>query len=216
LVGVGRPVAPHCDFGAGSTARYDASRKLLFGSRMQIEQEANALRSRDVGMDAAHPKAARVSLDGPCRCVLYRVRCVERCSNAVPLLIWTHCLNYAAGAFPVCRANDPRCSVCVTGDDADQASAAVLSMISTSMRKRRPATAISFEQAARLGVPTAEQFLETLPPARSQITTPCSSLQGAVIVSIQSPVGEPRMKRQLDADQEASEGPIIKAEERPQ
>ena len=37
-----------------------------------------------------------------------------------------------------------------------------------------------------------------------------------VIVSIQSPVGEPRMKRQLDPDQEASEGPIIKAEERPQ
>jgi hypothetical protein len=21
------------------------------------------------------------------------VRCVERCSNAVPLLVWTHCLN---------------------------------------------------------------------------------------------------------------------------
>ena len=40
-----------------------------------------------------------------------------------------------------------------------------------------------------------------------QITTPCSSLKGAVIVSIQSPVGEPRMKRQLDPDQEASEGP---------
>ena len=39
------------------------------------------------------------------------------------------------------------------------------------------------------------------------ITTPCSSLQGAIIVSIQSPVGEPRMKRQLDSDQKASEGP---------
>jgi hypothetical protein len=42
---------------------------------------------------------------------------------------------------------------------------------------------------------------------------PCSSLQGADIVLIQSPVGELRMKRQLDPDQEASEGPIIKAEE---
>jgi len=49
-----------------------------------------------------------------------------------------------------------------------------------------------------------------------QITTPCSSLKGAVIVSIQSPVGEPRMKRQLDPDQEASEGPIIRPEEHPQ
>ena len=49
-----------------------------------------------------------------------------------------------------------------------------------------------------------------------QMTTPCGLLQGAVILSIQSPVGEPRMKRQLDSDQEASEGPTIKAEERPQ
>ena len=56
----------------------------------------------------------------------------------------------------------------------------------------------------------------SLPGAFWQITTPCGSLQGAVIVSIQSPVGEPRMKRQLDPDREASEGPIIKAEERPQ
>ena len=59
-----------------------------------------------------------------------------------------------------------------------------------------------------------------LPKLRSrhhwQITTPCSWLQGAVIVSIQSPVGEPRMKRQLDPDQEASEGPIIRPEEHPQ
>ena len=42
-----------------------------------------------------------------------------------------------------------------------------------------------------------------------------TTLQGAVIVSIQSPVGERRIQCQLDPDQEASEGPIIKAEERP-
>jgi hypothetical protein len=42
-----------------------------------------------------------------------------------------------------------------------------------------------------------------------------TTLQGAVIVSIQSPVGERRIKRQLDPDQEASEASIIKAEERP-
>jgi hypothetical protein len=35
-------------------------------------------------------------------------RCVERRSNAVPLLIWTHYLSFeATGALPVCQANDP-------------------------------------------------------------------------------------------------------------
>jgi hypothetical protein len=40
-----------------------------------------------------YAKAAKVALDGWCRCVYVEVRCVERCSNAVPLLVWTHCLN---------------------------------------------------------------------------------------------------------------------------
>jgi hypothetical protein len=43
----------------------------------------------------------------------------------VPHLVWTHCLNEAAGALPVCRANDPRSLSSVDGDDADQASGAV-------------------------------------------------------------------------------------------
>jgi hypothetical protein len=42
-----------------------------------------------------------------------------------------------------------------------------------------------------------------------------TTLQGAVIVAMQSPAGEPRIERQLAPDQEANEGPIIKAEERP-
>jgi len=40
-----------------------------------------------------YAKAAKVALDGWCRCVYVEVRCVERCSNAVLLLVWTHCLN---------------------------------------------------------------------------------------------------------------------------
>jgi IS66 C-terminal element len=74
-----------------------------------------------------HAKAAKVTLDGRAAAFCREVRCVERCSNAVPLLVWIHCLNWAAGALPVYRANDPRRPLCVTGGDALQASVAVLS-----------------------------------------------------------------------------------------
>src|SRR5436190_12585396 len=56
-----------------------------------------------------HAKAAKVFLDGSCRCI-----CVEVLYRAVlerrrVALIWTHAtFNEAVGALPVCRANDPR------------------------------------------------------------------------------------------------------------
>ena len=73
-----------------------------------------------------YARAAKVSHGGSCplRCVR-EVRCVERCSNAVPLLIWTHCLP-PTGAFPMCRVNDPRQTRGVTGADDNQVNAAVL------------------------------------------------------------------------------------------
>jgi len=38
-------------------------------------------------------KTAKVSLDGLCPLRFAEVRSVERRSNAVPLLVWTHSLN---------------------------------------------------------------------------------------------------------------------------
>ena len=121
---------------------------------------------------ATHAQKPPRLLPSTARAVAFciEVRCVERCSSAVPLLIWTNYLNLAAGALPVCRANDPRCCLSVTGADAVQASVAVLwcdscakkgdpcepplwcrsccskrsSSPSTDMRKQRLGTAISF------------------------------------------------------------------------
>jgi hypothetical protein len=73
-----------------------------------------------------YAKAAKVSLDGSC-VAFFTWRCAVSICNRTRCLIfvWTHCLNEAAGALPVCRANDPRLFLSVNGDDADQASAAV-------------------------------------------------------------------------------------------
>jgi hypothetical protein len=72
-------------------------------------------------------KAAKVFLDGSCRCICVEVLCravLER--SPCSLLFWTHAtFNEAVGALPVYRANDPRSLRHVTGGDALQASTAV-------------------------------------------------------------------------------------------
>jgi hypothetical protein len=78
----------------------------------------------------SHAKAAKASLDGSCRCVLQRgalrraplERGASSYLDALPQF-------EAAGALPMCRANDPRCHTHVTGADVDQASAAVLAAL---------------------------------------------------------------------------------------
>jgi hypothetical protein len=78
----------------------------------------------------SHAKAAKASLDGSCRCVLQRgalrraplERGASSYLDALPQF-------EAAGALPMCRANDPRCHPYVTGADVDQASAAVLAAL---------------------------------------------------------------------------------------
>jgi hypothetical protein len=93
----------------------------------------------------------------PLRCVCLEVCRAERCSNAVPLLIWTHCLTYAAGALPVCRANDPRYRLSVTGADAVQASAAVPSM------KRATLIIVAIDQYAEAATGNRDFFLNKPP-----------------------------------------------------
>ena len=59
-------------------------------------------------------------------------------TQPVLALIWTHAtFNEAAGALPVCRANDPRWPLCVTGGDALQASVAVLNVKLAALFKRK-------------------------------------------------------------------------------
>src|SRR6201984_1105506 len=78
----------------------------------------------------SHAKAAKASLDGSCRCVLQRgalrraplERGASSYLDALPQF-------EAAGALPMCRANDPRSHAYVTGADVDQASAAVLAAL---------------------------------------------------------------------------------------
>jgi hypothetical protein len=78
----------------------------------------------DAGM--THAKAAKDFLDGSCRCICGGPLSNGARAQPVLALIWTHAtFNEAVGALPVCRANDPRSSRCVTGGDALQASTAV-------------------------------------------------------------------------------------------
>jgi hypothetical protein len=48
---------------------------------------------------------------------------------AMPALPWDARLSMKLGALPMCRANDPDSPDAVTGDNVDQASVAVLSMV---------------------------------------------------------------------------------------
>jgi hypothetical protein len=72
-------------------------------------------------------KAAKVSLDGSCRCVCVEVlrRAVLERSPCSLLFGRTRPSMRPVGALPLCRANDPRSLSHVTGGDALQASDAV-------------------------------------------------------------------------------------------
>ena len=74
-----------------------------------------------------HAKAAKVFLDGSCRCICVEVLCRAVLERSPCSLLFgrTRPSMRAVGALPVCRANDPRSLLHVTGGDALQASTAV-------------------------------------------------------------------------------------------
>ena len=88
-------------------------------------------RSVTVAAMATHPghtqKAAKVSLDGSCRCICVAVLCRAVLERSPCSLLFgrTRPSMRPVGALPVCRANDPRSLSHVTGGDALQASDAV-------------------------------------------------------------------------------------------